>query len=173
VFQEVPIARRSASTYDRRCIEESVMFARIISLVLIAAVIACPLSCGSGVCHADQCCADRGCVSEEQCSQAVCAGHATTDGDCCAESSHDRGEPIPAPCPAKSSCQGICGGAVIEKPCKLGSPGASFIHLQPGNDHTFVFQLSVCRTTAFEFPECVRAGNQGRFVRTLHMSLNC
>ncbi len=154
-------------------IEESVMFARLVSLVLIAVVIACPLSCGSGVCNDSQCCADHAFVSEDQCPHAVCPQSATTGRDCCAESSRNSGQPVPSPCPAKSSCQGICGGAVLEKPCKLNSPDASFFLPQSGYDNTFVTLLTVCRTNAFEFPECVRAGNQGRFVRTMHMSLNC
>lgn len=62
---------------------------------------------------------------------------------------------------------------MMEKPSELDRPDASFFQLLPGNDHMIVFQLSVCRTNAFEFPACVRAGNQGRFVRTMHMSLNC
>ncbi len=149
------------------------MFARIVSLVLIAAVIACPLSCGTGACHASSCCADHGYMSAEPCSQAVCPEHATTDGNCCAESSPDSNDPVPPPSPSKSSCQGICGGALFEKPSELDCPDASFFLPPLGNDEAVVSHLSVCRTDAFRFPACVKAGNQGRFVRTMHMSLNC
>lgn len=149
------------------------MFARIVSLVLIAAIIACPLSCGSGVCHGSQCCAERGRVSENQCLHPVCSQPATADSDCCHESSHDTGKPIPPPCPAKSSCQGICGGAVIEKPCEPDTADASILLPPACTDDAFVSLQAVFRRDVIRSPECVRGDNQGRFVRTLHMSLIC
>ena len=149
------------------------MFARIVSLVLIAALIACPLSCGSGVCHGSQSCADGGCVAENQCLHPVCSQLATADNDCCDESSHDSGEPLPHPCPAKSSCQGICGGAVIEKPCEPDTADASTLLPPTSTDDAFVSLPSVIPTEIVTSPECVRGDNQGRFMRTLHMSLIC
>jgi hypothetical protein len=149
------------------------MLARIISLVLIAAVIACPLSCGHGVCCVSQCCADAAMVSAEQSSHAACLLQAITSCGCCDESCPRDDQRNPHPSPGKSSCQGVCGGAVFEKPCELKIVEVEFVLPLTGADSTFVFLLSVDPADRFDFPDCVRAGNQGRFVRTLHMSLNC
>ena len=62
---------------------------------------------------------------------------------------------------------------MFEESCELDSPDVSFFLPQPENKDAFVSLLMVCRTNTFEFPECVSGDNQGRFARTLHMSLIC
>ncbi len=149
------------------------MTARIVSLVLIASVVACPLSCGSGICHAGQCCAVDGSDPGRQCAKIAGTRHAVADCDCCDIPSHERDEHGPPPCRGKTKCQGICGGAVFEKPHELATANVFFLPQLHSDDDTFVSLLSVRRTNGFEITECVSSGNQGRFVRTLYMSLIC
>ena len=149
------------------------MLARFISMVLIAAVIACPLSCGQGVCCDSHSCADNDRAVAGQCSKIARMQPAAANCNCCGQSSDEGDQPEPQPCPDKSSCQGVCGGAVFEKPCQLNMAEAEFVLPLADNDNTFVSLPSADPTDRFGFFDGVRAGNQGRFVRILHMSLNC
>jgi hypothetical protein len=156
-----------------------IMFTRIVSLILVAAVIACPLSCGVGLCHLNsQCCEleklgsreDQG-LQEDQGLPVVCPSNATRD--CCCEKSSNEGQRPPARCPNKSLCQGVCGGAIFENSCQLNGPHESSFPLLRCTETTFLSLLTQCRAVSFEFPLCVRSKNQGRFVRTRHMSFLC
>lgn len=149
------------------------MLARFISPVLIAAVIACPLSCGQSVCCDSQSCADDDRAAAAQCSQTARVQPTAANCNCCVPSSDERGQPEPQPCPDKSACQGICGGAVFEKLCHLSIAETQFVLPPASSDSTFVLRPSVCPTDRFGFFDSVTAGNQGRFVRILHMSLTC
>lgn len=148
------------------------MLARIVSLVLIAAVVACPLTCGNGLCHAGQCC------SEMQASDQVCPAHGTAQC-CCGRASSDEdhcpsGDRGPCRCPGKSSCQGVCGGAVFEKQIELdGASDSSFLSLV--DTDTLLVTRVIERRTAHgaEHHWHRRGGNHGRSLRALHMSFLC
>lgn len=92
-----------------------VMLSRIISLLQIAALIACPLCCSSGLC-----CADR-CADGLSCTLATSDSSVTTvTCPCCPTTTdHDKSPSAPHQCPGRSDCQGVCGGAVFEKPVEL------------------------------------------------------
>ena len=151
------------------------MFTRLISLVLIVAVIACPMWCSNGQCLAGQClagqcCATADCSLEKRSTQ-VCPTHDTKN--CCCESVPGREEPEPHRCPEESSCQGICGGAVFEKTCEFKSIEASFFVPLSAKDSSVVSLLARARTFCSEHPHQLSAKNHGRFMRTLHSSFLC
>jgi hypothetical protein len=156
-----------------RSTKDFVMRARIISLVLIAAVIACPLSCGQGVCCDSHSCADDDRAAAGRCSETAPAKPAASNCGCCDKSPDEGDQPDPQPCPDKSSCQGVCGGAVFEKTCELNSADVTSVLSLYDSDSTSDSPHSVYRTDRFSVLKSVRAGNYGRFVRTLHMSLTC
>ena len=140
------------------------MLTRIIPFALVAAIVTCPLLCRDGRC--------QGCCANKQ-IQTPCAAEGTADC-CCPTTSHD-GE-NQRPCdndPSKSGCQGVCGGAVLEKPNNLPEPTvARFLnHFKPTptlaatllNDrqsHTVESRLDCSMTP-------------GRYLRTLYMSFLC
>jgi hypothetical protein len=139
------------------------MFARVVTFTIVASVIACPLSCGLGWCHGGACCA----VSEQatphcpNCAKAPRRDQSSTDQD------------RPLPMSDQSTCQGICGGAVFEKPCQLAQLDDSFfVPLVNTRDSASIEQAKVRpRETA---SVCLGASdNYGRIVRTLHESLLC
>lgn len=142
------------------------MRSRILTLLLIAAVVACPMQCGSGVCFAGDCCPPTG-------SQLSCEQHGTND-ICCEESQpEDDRAPEPQRCPGEQSCQGVCGGAVFEKPVKKLDTTDSLV-LQLDSDLSLGTSLIECRTANLVEPKCHHpGGNHGRSLRTLHMSLLC
>ena len=147
------------------------MFARTVSLVQIAVLIACPMWCGNGLCRADQCC------SVEQSTHQPCPVHETAC-DCCDIDSSGSNNDCPCDAPCKSSCQGVCGGAVFGKPCELNDPMPT-CSAKKGSFGPFLAveipvacQLAECRTNDGDhFLHC--GGNHGRSLRTLHMSFLC
>ena len=141
------------------------MFARTVSLVLTVAIIACPMWCGNGLCHAGWCC------SPEQSSHQPCPVHGTAR--CCGDTgSPDSKDDCPGEAPGKSSCQGVCGGAVFEKPRELNDGTDSSVLPLVTAETPVACQLAECRTHGGEhFLRC--GGNRGRFLRTLHMSFLC
>lgn len=141
------------------------MFARIVSLVQIAAIIACPMWCSSGLCLAGQCC------SVKQSADQVCPVHGSAKY-CCNQESHDDDNRGPCRCPGKS-CQGVCGGAVFEKPVGVNDASDSFLFHSIDVEVAFTPQPTKCRTLNVEHHWHCHAGNHGRFVRTLHMSFLC
>ena len=142
------------------------MFARIVSLVQIAAIIACPMWCDSGLCHAGQCC------SVKQSAAQVCPVHGTAKC-CCNQKSHDNDDNRgPCRCPGKS-CQGVCGGAVFEKPIEVNNASDSFLRPLVEAEISFPLQLAECPTLDVQHHWHCHGGNHGRFVRILHMSFLC
>ena len=145
--------------------DDSSMFARCVSLILIAAIVVCPLRCGNGQCHADECCLAT------QPSDQVCPAHVTAHC-CCQDSCPDNDDRVPRRCPSETSCQGVCGGAVFEKLIELDD--ASDSSFPPGIDTD-----TPLLTRLIEYSTTHRAerhwhshgGNNGRSLRTLHMSL--
>lgn len=146
------------------------MLDRLVSLVLIVAVIGCPLYCGSGVCHADQCCAAGECNIEEQ-TPVSCSAHGAADC-CCENSSEAPDQDPPSRCPDASTCQGVCGGAVLESSSELDEPDLSFF-LPIVDDDSIVSTLAHSRSVDPGNNRCLSAKNHGRVVRTLHSSFLC
>ena len=142
------------------------MLARSVSVILIAVVIACPMWCGNGVCHADQCC------SAKQSSYEVCPVQGT-DHCCCDQSSPDSDHPCPSKTSGKSSCQGVCGGVIFGKPIKLNDVADSFIVSLMDTEALVVVRLVERNIHGIEHYRHCRGGNHGRFLRTLHMSFLC
>ena len=142
------------------------MLARTVSLVLIVAVIACPLGCGNGLCQADQCAGGESSQSSCSTSEAAC---------CCCEHSlpdSDDDNSSPCDCPENSSCQGVCGGAVFEKLCEPDRLEASFFLPLTDTQTSLVFRLAQCRLIAVgDHAGCGQ--NHGRMLRTMHMSYLC
>ena len=141
------------------------MHARIVTIVLIAAVIACPTWCGRGLCHAGTCC------SAEQSSEWACPVHGTACCDCDKNSS-DSNNDCPCDVPCDPSCQGVCGGAVFEKPLELNiGMDSSFLPLVAA-ETPVACQLAESRShDGDHLLHC--GGNHGRSLRTLHMSFLC
>jgi len=142
------------------------MFARIVFLLQIVAIIACPLWCGNGLCHGGQCC------SSKQSSDQICPVHGT-DRCCHTNSSPDRDNRGPCGYPNSSSCQGVCGGAVFEKPIELNDVSDSFFLPKIDTEFGFVSQLAGCRSLDVEHHRHCLGGNYGRLLRTLNMSFLC
>ena len=143
------------------------MLPRVISLVLIAAVIACPMWCGESACIADQC---RTHAAPQQ--SAPCS--ANQKPDCCSgkQGGHQRHQDEPCPCES-AGCQGICGGAVPEKPFEL--KDLSIEHVIVLDDvHAATKSDMLVRSHCAKEPEPGGSpANYGRIVRTLHMSILC
>ena len=145
------------------------MHSRLVSLVLIAAVIACPMWCGNGLC----------CASECYLSQDVdAAGQASMEGkpNCCCDDEIPSRRPDNRQSPPEStefSCQGICGGAIFERSVDVDH--GSHLHCLPliDDDAPVTAQLADCGSPRSEQHRCRSDSNHGRFVRTLHMSYLC
>ena len=141
------------------------MFARLVSIFLIAAVIACPLWCEKGRCSGGRC------SSVEQSSHQpslVCG----TAHFCCAEDLSNNGHSCPCNAPTKSPCQGVCGGAVFKTSCELNDGAEPFARLLLVVKIPAPCQVRECGThDGFHLLYC--SGNQGRSLRTLHMSFVC
>jgi hypothetical protein len=145
------------------------MSPRIVSLVLIAAIIACPLWCGNGLCHAGQCCADDACPLIEQ----VCPIHDTAQCCCETSSSRENSPRGPRRCQNKA-CQGVCGGAVFEKPIELPDASTDAFSLPLiVISIPFALQPAEHRLLGVEDLPLCHKGNHGRLLRTLHMSFLC
>jgi len=144
------------------------MAARIVPLALVAAIIACPLLCRNGQC--------LGCCEEEQVTGSICPAGGTGDG-CCPTTSRDGtsgdGEGQ-RPCDddsGESGCQGVCGGAVLEKPNRLPEPAEMpFLNDFHASPTPFASPLADRQSHSVESRfDC--SMNLGRYIRTLHMSL--
>ena len=147
------------------------MFTRIVSLLLMAAVVACPMCRGEGVRSACHCCAADG-GSLQQHSSCACSVHGTDDCQC-EKPAQNSDEHTPNGCPKKGSCQGVCGGVVIEKPCEFEEPYAMFLMPPIDSDGSQVSLLAQYRADGLGFHFYISAKNHGRFVRTLHSSFLC
>ena len=137
------------------------MFARMTVLAQIMAIVACPIWCGNGMCHAVQQCSAKSDSTAEPAS--CCEGSATTGED-------SKRNPSPFP---TTSCQGICGGAVFERPIELDAVSGSFwpsLIAVPTSDAP---QLTECQSIDFEGHWHWQRANVGRALRNLYMSLTC
>ncbi len=166
------------------------MFSRIVSLLLIAAVVTCPLCCVVGMCQGGACCSNR----QAAAGGPAAGGRAAPTGSClavesvpqsarkacCSSPSTDRSVPAPSPdrsspdrpSPDRSQCQGICGGAVLERVCEV--PHDEDFHFLPVTDaRVSVRVLSTSHQDRAGEQFCSPRANYGRFVRALHESFLC
>lgn len=143
------------------------MAARMISLALIAAIVACPLLCRNGYCE--------GCCAVEKTAPSICPAGGT--GDCCyptaSEKDTSRDGESRRPCDddsGESGCQGVCGGAVLDKPSSLPAPAElAFLEEFTANSTPSLPGLADRQTPAVE-SRCDCSMNPGRYIRTLHSS---
>ncbi|MDP6443496.1 MAG: hypothetical protein QGG36_29290 [Pirellulaceae bacterium] len=135
---------------------------RTITTILIAALIACPLWCDNGSCHTGDC-PTSDCHGATEAPDACCRLH--EDGD-----SQQREQP--RPCPYPTSCQGICGGAVLEKPVELYDNTADYF-LPTIDDDSQVAHRLIEESATTTGDGCYGGGNFGRCLLTLHMSFLC
>jgi hypothetical protein len=142
------------------------MFSRTISLVLIAAIIACPMWCGSGLCIAGQCC-------EQAASSASDAGGDHRTMECCRKCDGHNDSDQNRPCLPETSCQGVCGGAVLQKSVELDDFSDTFFRPMFDDHAPITARLLECSHGRSEQHRCGSNTNHGRFVRTLHMSFLC
>lgn len=150
------------------------MFHPLLTHLLIAALIACPLWCGNGTCGASSGCdrptvepVGRGCETDPQADR-CCGSEGSEESPGWPDSSNQP----PAPCPLDGSCQGVCGGAVLESSHPIDDVPSSWAPL-----------LIASVEVALDFLEPRRADrgpsirwgpkNRGRVLRTLHMSMLC
>ncbi len=165
------------------------MLNRAVSLLMIAVVVGCPLWCfdDCGCCAGGMFSMTASSTIQTRTTQTRTTQTRTmqTRSDratCCrqysqltpAEDAATPNAPFSAPerAPDKSSCQGVCGGAVFEKPCELDGfqlrhtlpPLADDVATSPAPEHGFA--------PGVEHP-CICTANFGRSVRTLQMSFLC
>lgn len=135
------------------------MFSRTISCLAILAVIACPLWCSAGLCQGGDCCATT---------------LSTPAESCCDRCGSEQEEQAPVPSPQKSSCQGVCGGAIFEKPCQIN--GLETVVLRPlpaAIDDVSVDTGAAPRHSEIDKPPRNGPDNVGRTLRALQMSFLC
>ena len=141
------------------------MFDRLVSMLMIAAVIACPMWCSNGV---SGCCAAGECSIDE--ATDLCLLHKAAT--CCCENTQEK-EDQDVPCPDESNCQGVCGGAVFEKPCELDGAEASASLPFLDTNESIGILLTRIRDVGVEHHCCSSSRNHGRFMRTLYSSFLC
>ena len=143
------------------------VIARTVSVVLMLAVIACPIVCGSGIC----CATGKSAMAMES-RQLPCLESDMSQCGCEGKPS-DRSAPGPQQCPGKSSCQCVCGGAVMERSCAQDTSEA-LVFLPLESCGSLVQYFAPHHGTVDDQQHRHRgAANLGRFVRTLHSSLLC
>lgn len=145
------------------------MFTHVTTLALIFAVFACPLRCGLGQCE------DTSGGGAEVASAAPIERfeHENAGCCCCQPLPTEQKQPAPRHLPRESSCQGICGGAVLERPCEWTGGDQPCVAPVILSDETFTCgHLAVTR----EHQGCERLAwdlNHGRLLRILHQSFLC
>lgn len=135
------------------------MFVRTVIHILIPAIIVCPMACGTGLCEGGH--------STDSAQETPLTATSTSCG-CCGRHSSENDDPTPeSPRPLRElPCQGVCGGAVLEKPAEvpLISLPTAAVEALP------IVCIGLSSEPAGEFvPRC--GGNHGRFVRAQCCSL--
>ncbi len=145
------------------------MVNRSIAIVLILAVLACPIWCSVGLCQCLHCG-----TMENSSSKIGCAIEGSAQRCCCCQQeSSNNDEQIPSRCPRESSCQGVCGGAVFEKPCELTAVEAACVPLPALCDDLQPRGLTaaLCGHRGYEL--CGDDPLDGRRLRILYQSFLC
>lgn len=139
------------------------MFKAAIHLLLVASIVACPLGCYAGAC----CAQDRGAGDKFGASQSCCerCRHEETP-------SHSPEHPSAPAEPCSEKCQGICGGAVVEKHVELDLAPLRSIDALCMDNAAQVDAIGIAYSPANSPPY---GGDvlSGRNVRVLHKSLLC
>ncbi len=145
---------------------------QIISMVVVAAVLACPLGCSLGSVFAASCCAmvlETPDTTSEPATSDCC--------HCCQQPDStvaDNNRDCPEERPEESSCQGVCGGAILGKPCELDNIGD--VMNPPLTDAGQSAAASrIAHHHSVPVGEDIDPGgcNYGRSLRALHSSFLC
>lgn len=146
------------------------MLTRFVIILQIIAIVACPLACSSGWCCSNQNAVGGTAFSLDGPAPPTCCAHCTSTR---CDDSPERPSETPAPgnCP-EHQCQGICGGAVLEKPVELGTalgPHAILV------DSSVAYQTLICTGRSLHPGQNTSgpATVYGCALRCLHMSLLC
>ena len=142
------------------------MFAHIVSLLQIVAIVVCPLGCGKGLCHATL----KG--EGKQAAELVCLENRVPQCCCCCQKSSTPNKNTTVQSP-ENTCQGVCGGAVIDKPVELDLALFSILTSHLGTPVESPILITACRWLEVEHVGHGHGGNYGRFVRTIHRSFLC
>ena len=139
------------------------MHSSAVHLLLIAAIVACPIACDAGVC-----CTSQHAANDARMQQACCPA-------CCEKTDSQSGssQPRPAekhPCDS-GKCQGICSGAVIESHVEFSVTFAETSAVCIAAPASMDAQAG--RSFVAESPPADGTPASGRIVRVLHMSLLC
>ena len=139
---------------------------RFVSLILITVIIACPMWCGTGLlCHAGP---PR--VAHE-CEAAATDDHACGPfKSCCDESEPTGDENVPCP---DQSCQGVCGGAVLQKFSELSKPQAAEWLSTADAEPSATAQRAGNRMIGCANRYWDTGSTEGHSLRALHMSWLC
>jgi len=141
------------------------MLTRVAPIAMIAAILVCPLLCRNGHC--------QGCCAGKQSVSSICPVSAAGNG-CCRNTSRDGEDQRPCDgAPGTSGCQGVCGGAVLEKPNSLPEPTEMrFRYVFNARPSLPASLLAHCQahTLVRSFDGSM---TPGRYIRTLYMSFLC
>ena len=141
------------------------MLTRIAPLALIAAILVCPLLCRNGRCQ--ECCAGNQSVAS------ACLVSEAGNG-CCRNTSCDGEDQRPCDgAPGGSGCQGVCGGAVLEKPNSFPEPTEMRFRYVFNAPPSLPAPLLVDHRPHTLGPSFDGSMTPGRYIRTLYMSFLC
>ena len=145
------------------------MLYRLVCFALVTAVIACPVVCAQGLCHASHCCPpDKDQLAKDL--SAVCPLHSMGRA-CCPAQEND--EDAPFRFPGKPRCQGVCGGAVLEKTSEVKVVETSWYLPVAHRDGSVVWLLAHFHSLGRDCA-CITGGkNYGRLTRTVLSSFLC
>jgi hypothetical protein len=153
------------------------MFRRSVHLLLIAALIACPMACRPGLCALASGCsagAVASAVNGHSCGGHDCTGHHSHQHSDPPPDEHD-GDPVPchhAPC--EGHCQCICGGAILT--ASVEADFERLLELTPGAFAATAGSPN-CLTAGDSFTDSVSPADgrapSGRTIRCWHSSLLC
>lgn len=144
---------------------------RLLSLLQIILLLACPLWCMSGECDRSCCAVTPGMTF----GPADCDAAQTECCSCCCETAAQQDEAPPAPQrrPGQSRCQGVCGGAVIEKPVELSSPSTWSLQVVTDAGTSAALQRTRLQRSDVDRHSIECDMTSGRTLRQIHMSLLC
>jgi len=143
------------------------MLRGFLSIVQIIVILACPMWCPAGVC----CGTDIGLEDAAPVTE-VCSSQIKTCSCCHHESAGDERQPA-SPCQDKNTCQGICGGAILEKSSELIGSDSPWSSIMTPLADSCPLGLPA-DPTAHEFENRIsNSAADGRELRILHQSFLC
>jgi hypothetical protein len=138
---------------------------RIVPIALIVAIIVCPFLCRNGRCH--------GCCAAKKSVESICPASEMGSGCCRKSSSDDEGQRPCDDASGASRCQGVCGGAVLEKPNSLSAPTEMRYRYEFNAHPSPPASLLVNRQADTVVRWFDGSMTPGRYIRTLYMSFLC